>query len=576
MKLQRGDIEALEGLRDALPYPGLRPFLPEEARYFMGREIQIREIIARLARENCVTVLGGSGCGKSSIVRAGVIPALRLKLIPGRGNFWRIAMCTPGRAPMDNLVAALEDVLVPGSSAERSGRIREVLYGPRALGGFLPTFKNEIDMEPSLSADVLERANVLIVIDQFEELFREENRGQAQAAALAELVIDCWRRRDQNSGLFLVLTMRTDDLHRCAEFIDLPDVINATGYLTRRLKEDELREAIVAPVRPPMFRAGLLAGAPAVGEADLRPYEVQVVTEILDAVEEIAYDPDHLPLFQHLLTILWRTALERWRRDQGSGEAEPRITEEDLARALGFDAWSDLVKAREKAYAANSRGWLLRHCLEHVADELYQGGLFGAPLTTAQREIARTAFCLMGDVDDRGNFKRRWTTREEIARVAGLPTVGPDIDAFIRRFTRDHRLLWVRESGDMDVSHESLMRNWSRLTRWLTDNRAAGEAYRRLAECYVTWRRASRTRFQWLSWFRRRRNGFLGEDDLERIQPLLARQHSRFQPVEPRCNRFWAERFVSPNNLMPATPRPVKPHLAKACAISRSMIVLIT
>ena len=76
--------------------------------------------------------------------------------------------------------------------------------------------------------------------------------------------------------------MRTDDLHRCAEFIDLPDVINATGYLTRRLKPAELREAIVAPVRPPMFHAGLLEGAPDPGVVDLRPYDVRVVTALLD------------------------------------------------------------------------------------------------------------------------------------------------------------------------------------------------------------------------------------------------------------------------------------------------------
>jgi hypothetical protein len=550
MTLQRAGIDALEReLRDASPYPGLRPFYPDEARYFMGRETQIREIIGRLGHQSCVTVLGGSGCGKSSIVRAGVIPALRLKLIPGRGDFWRVATCTPGRAPMDNLVAALAGVLVPGSSAERSTRIREVLYGPSALGGFLPAFKTEIAIDPALSADVLEGANVLIVIDQFEELFREENIGQAQAAALAELVIDCWRRREQNPGLFLVLTMRTDDLHRCAEFIDLPDVINATGYLTRRLKEDELREAIVAPVRPPMFRAGLLEGALAPGEADLRPYEVRVVTEVLDAVEEIAYDPDHLPLLQHLLAILWRTALERWRReaDQGSAEAEARITEADLARALGFNAWGDLVKARERAYADNRRGWLLRHCLEHVADELYQGGLFGAPLTAAQQEIARTGFCLMGEVDNRGNFKRRWTTREEIARVAGLPAPGPDIDAFIRRFTRDHRLLWVRESGDMDVSHESLMRNWSRLAGWLTENKEAGAAYRLLFERSVNWTKIRLARFWWLSWLqKKRRHLFLSEDDLERIEPLLTPQR------KPKYNISWSERFVSPNGHMAA------------------------
>ena len=73
----------------------------------------------------------------------------------------------------------------------------------------MPNFKSEmaleradeeIDTDPSVSAAVLERANVLVVIDQFEELFREENRGQAQAADLVGLVVDCWQRRGENPG----------------------------------------------------------------------------------------------------------------------------------------------------------------------------------------------------------------------------------------------------------------------------------------------------------------------------------------------------------------------------------------
>ena len=229
--------------------------------------------------------------------------------------------------------------------------------------------------------------------------------------------------------------------------------------------------------------------------------------------------------------------LRRYRSDPASDNERGSRTR------IGFKEWNDLVRARDQAYAQKRRGWLLRHCLEYVADELYQGAIFGVPLTAAQRDIARTGFCLMGEVDDRGSFKRNWTTREKIARVAGLPAPRPDVDAFIRRFTEDHRLLWVRGNGDIDVSHESLMRNWSQLARWLTENKEAGDAYRHLAERYIKWKRASRDRFPWLSWFRRR-NGYLGDDDLERIEPLLTRRPALHRHIEPRYNDFWAQRFV--------------------------------
>jgi tetratricopeptide (TPR) repeat protein len=544
-------LDALNNdLGECSPYPGLRPFLPTESRYFKGRETQIAEIMQHLARERCVAVLGGSGCGKSSIVQAGVIPALRLKKVPGRGDFWRVAICNPGRAPVGNLIDALIEALIEGrrdepipESLATPAQIREVLYGADGLGGFMAIFRSQVLIESELDDDVRERANLLILIDQFEELFRDENRGKPEVAALAALIIDFWRRRDEYPGLYLVLTMRTDDLHRCAEFIALPDVINGTGYLTRRLTEEELRETIIAPVRPPMFRAGLLAGELAPGDADLRPYDVRVVTELLDAVAEIADDPDHLPLLQHLLAVLWSNTLKRWDREPA---AEARITLEDLASALGFGTWSDLVTARNNAYKKGTRGWLLGHCLEYVAEQLYDGDAFGDPLTKAQQEIARCAFCLMGEVDDRGNFKRRWTCREEIALVAGLDKPNEDTERFIHRFTLDHRLLWDRGS-EIDVSHESLMRKWPRLhdhDQWLKENKDAGDAYLRLALHYEEWRQANKGGYRWLSWFRRK-NGLLSADNLEFIEPRLTRPRSHwFAKVLPKYNEYWSPRFL--------------------------------
>ncbi|MFZ4700936.1 MAG: hypothetical protein ACOYMG_12880, partial [Candidatus Methylumidiphilus sp.] len=153
LKSELQKASSKRGERLPSPYPGLRPYLEDESRYFKGRETQTSEIIRRLARESCVAVLGGSGCGKSSIVRAGVIPALRLKQIPGCGDFWRVAICTPGRTPIDNLVASLKKQLDPESSMTDQG-IRDILYGADGLGGFLPIFKNQVAIEPEMSADV--------------------------------------------------------------------------------------------------------------------------------------------------------------------------------------------------------------------------------------------------------------------------------------------------------------------------------------------------------------------------------------------------------------------------------------
>lgn len=546
------DLERdLEGLQ---PYPGLRPFLPDESRFFKGRATQVHEIGQRLAVESCVSILGGSGCGKSSIVMAGVVPALRRKLIPGRGDLWRIATFTPGRAPIGNLVKALAVTLYntvadDGSVEARKEGIKEVLFGPDRLGGVLPIFRKKLKTEAGVSEQAIGNANFFIIVDQFEELFRDENKGKAQTARLVELIIDFWKRRSAYPGLYLALTMRTDDLHRCAEFIELPDFINSTSYLTRRLKEDELREAIIAPVRPSMFRVGLLKSEDnfSPGHIDLRPYDAEVVTELLDATAEISHHPDHLPLLQHFLAILWRFTVTRWRTEATNRGATvvPRITRDDLASVVGFADWSTLQKEQDTSEWGQNNGFLLRQCLNYVADELYAGNLFGTPLTPGQQEVTRTAFCLMGEVDDRGSVKRRWTTRKEIARVAGLKVPDQNIETFVRRFSRDYCLLWVRNSGVMDVSHEALMRNWNQLDGWLREDRDARAAYSKLGEQYEKWKKSHRGRFsRLLSWFRRN-NGYLGSDTLDFIAPLLTRKYRKFgiQHITISYNQYWSERF---------------------------------
>lgn len=532
--------------RVASPYPGLRPFHAEESRFFYGRDAQIEEVTRRLSSENCVAVLGGSGCGKSSIVRAGVIPALHLKCIRGRGDFWSIVTCTPGRSPIGNLVAAIDRILKPDAHGGRDSRIRDVIFGVDGLGGIVSEFRREIDLEEGLSEDVLDEANVLVLIDQFEELFRNENRDKPETAALVQLVVDFWRRRSAYPGLYFVLTMRTDDLHRCAEFIDLPEVINATGYLVRRLKEDEIREAIVAPCRPPLFRAGLLEGALPPTDIDIRPYDVELVTVLLDAVEELAFDPDHLPLLQHLLSVLWQTAVERWRREEDANSlTQARVTTDDLAEALGFANWDALANGHASGGMDPAhQGWLLRHCLEYVAETLFNRSDFGGQLTSPQQDLARTAFCLMGEVDDRGCFKRRWTSRAEIAAVAGGAMHEDDIEAVLRRFSHPYPLICGHgQSGDWDVAHEALMRNWPRLRAWLREDRDAGAAFQDLEASYRTWIAKAGRQLVSVA-FLKGKKGVLKGERVERIAQVLTNHFRGFGKIQDRYNWQWAKRFA--------------------------------
>jgi hypothetical protein len=91
----------------ASPYPGLRPFQQDEAHLFFGREAQIEDMLARLEDRRFLAVVGTSGCGKSSLVRAGLIPALEQGFLSDALPNWRIAVMRPGSAPFDHLTTTL-------------------------------------------------------------------------------------------------------------------------------------------------------------------------------------------------------------------------------------------------------------------------------------------------------------------------------------------------------------------------------------------------------------------------------------------------------------------------------------
>ena len=95
-------------VRLQIPFQGLRYFDEEQVDLFFGRDDQIRETIDTLARSRFVTVIGSSGSGKSSLVRAGVFPALRAGLLRGVSPHWRITKSTPGEMPIRALAKAME------------------------------------------------------------------------------------------------------------------------------------------------------------------------------------------------------------------------------------------------------------------------------------------------------------------------------------------------------------------------------------------------------------------------------------------------------------------------------------
>jgi hypothetical protein len=246
------------------PYPGLAPFQEQDASRFFGRDREIEDILERLASRRLLAVIGVSGGGKSSLVKAGVIPVLRIGAAQGLRGRWRIHTIKPGNAPLQTLRMALEG------------------------GSDWPTTSfSLVEQARTLLAP---NEKLLLVVDQFEELFRfrAENLNHDagnEAALFVNLLLAVVDQR--RVPIYIVLTMRTDFLGECAQFRGLPEALNDCYYLVPRLTRLQQQGAIEEPLK----EQGV----------EIAPTLVQ---RLLNDSDE---DPDHLPLLQHLLRRLWQS-----------------------------------------------------------------------------------------------------------------------------------------------------------------------------------------------------------------------------------------------------------------------------
>src|SRR5262245_14568591 len=282
-------INKSTGLLEAIqvpssPFPGLRPFEFQESHLFFGRDGQIEKLLEKLSRTRFLAMDGTSGSGKSSLARAGLAPALRGGMMPGAGSNWRIAVMRPSNDPIGNLSRALNSPDVFGSDDTENAAIQiAVAEATLRLGsrGLIETVRQNAMPDDE---------NLLVVVDQFEELFRfarearkaKDESFDNDAAAFVKLLLEAIKLNEsgqREANIYVVLTMRSDFLGDCSQFWDLPEAINESQYLIPRLTRDQLREVITGPVA--------LGG----GEIALR-----LVNQLLN---DIGDNQDQLPILQH-------------------------------------------------------------------------------------------------------------------------------------------------------------------------------------------------------------------------------------------------------------------------------------
>jgi WD40 repeat protein len=439
------------------PFIGLRPFTYHDREFFFGREEERDVLQHQVMRNRFVAIVGGSGCGKSSLISAG----LRSRLEYVSDPRWNWIEMRPADAPIEELARAL--AVLTGDTGDLSqawaDRFERVLTRSSfGIGEALASI-------PALRES--EGSRVLLLVDQFEELFRFANlqsEGNLEAATAAA-------RRDEATAfvrllltatkslqrLHVVVTMRSDFLGDCARFHGLPQAVSGSQFLVPGMTRDQREDAIRKPIR--------LAG----GQIDS-----DVVQLVLNSTNE---EPDQLPILQHAMMRCWERAFYRHKQKVGPC---PHITIDDYKAVGGVDQGlsvhaNEILKALARQPDSTTIGL-----------ELATKRVFQALIETDQgvRSIRRPQ-----RFRDLIQYVRTGDASESAAEKATRAVVGsfakPDC-SFLRIISPadiydKYTNIGIDVNSIIDIGHEALIRCWDKLRGdWVREEQDDAEKYRLL------------------------------------------------------------------------------------------------
>ncbi len=405
------------------PFPGLRPFAPEESDLFFGREGESEEVFEKLIKNRFVTVIGASGSGKSSLIYCGVLPKV-INHKEKNAAPWRIISFRPANDPFGNLADAISENISDGYSgeADRSSILTELHDN---TGGIAAAIKKFI---------IRSDEKVLLVVDQLEELFRYSELGKTDGVVSpAARFVDYMVGAVTQSGieLYIIVAMRTDYIGECAHYQGLTQLINSSNYLVPNMGTENYREAIEGPVN--------YAGA------RIDPNLVEIL------LHDIGDRTDQLPVLQHAMMRTW----SHWRESDEPGKPISKVNYDSVG------TMSDAMSLH--------------------ADEAYE------ELSLPGKEICGMMFRTITEKGSNNKGTRHPTRVTTIKSIAGCSSeelfeVVEKFRIASRSFITPGENVLLNDESIIDLSYESLMSMWDRLHEWVDDEASSVQMYMRLSE----------------------------------------------------------------------------------------------
>lgn len=423
-QLFESELSALNNLKN--PFPGLRPFGIDECHLFFGREDQVDEILLKLSQNRFISLLGYSGSGKSSLMHCGVIPILYGGFMTSEGPNWNVVVSRPGGSPIDNLAEAIMSSAAIVSTDDADHEIKHKITAALLKTGS----KGLVDIAKHYKAVTGE--NLLILIDQFEELYRfadfsSENKDEA--AQFVDLLMDAVEQTDV--PIYVATTMRSDFIGDSAQYTRLIDHINKSSYVIPLMSRNQKRMAIEGPI--------------AVGGGRIAE---RLVNKLL---QDVGDNQDQLPIMQHALMRTW----EYWIENREQGE------ELDIRHYNAIGKISDALSLH--------------------ADEAYD------ELSDKGKRITEVLFKALTETGEDNFGIRRRSSITEIGAIAGVSNL--EVIEIVEHFRKPGRSLLMpalpiqlTPDSVLEISHESLMRIWTRLRIWVEEETDSAKMYSRISE----------------------------------------------------------------------------------------------
>ncbi len=439
MKVQQAHIESpTNQLQESMPdiepgvinpFPGLRPFTIDECHLFFGREGQSDEILLKLSANRFVTVMGYSGSGKSSLMYCGLVPVLYGGFMTQTGPHWQIITSRPGASPIDSLAQSIVDHLLTRKKIEPA----DVNIHKSIIGSVLRSSSNGlVDIAKYLQDERDE--NIFFLVDQFEELFRyHENNDTDDAFNEAQAYVNLVLTAVQQTKVpvYIALTMRSDFIGSCSIFPGLTTLINHSNYLVPQMTRDQKKMAIEGPI------------AVAGGRISQR-----LVKRILN---DVGNEQDQLPIIQHALMRTW----DYW------------LVNRDPSEAIDIRHYNAVGKVSQ--------------ALSQHANEAFE------ELNAREKEIAEVLFKSITEKRQDNRGTRRPSKISLLSELAEAEE--QDVIRIVDHFRRSGRSFLMpaahiplHSDSLIEISHESLMRIWTRLNVWVADEYESAQMYKRLSD----------------------------------------------------------------------------------------------